>query len=388
MSSSDFPTPGPSQGLSRISNLIQNGKIKNVVIMAGAGISTAAGIPDFRSPETGLYANLEKYDLPYPEAIFDMDYFIDEPEAFYTLAKELCPGKFKPTITHRFMKLLENKGILKRVLTQNVDTLERLAGVSEELIVEAHGSFAEAHCLNCRHRMSLEEMKPLLLIGEPIWCKMKSCRENSEALVKPDIVFFGESLPQRFFSHLTDLPEADLLIVLGTSLQVQPFASLVTNVSSDCIRLLINLERVGDQFFDFDQEDGRDILFLGPTDEGVKQLCELLGWMEELKALCELDKDQEDTGESQTETSVENSRQSGQANLPSITTLIPDTVPDQDEKPSSSSLPILQPDPPEENNSKVSKSGESLAEPVEKDPEVPVGEDELANDQTKPDSKL
>ncbi|EGG12163.1 uncharacterized protein MELLADRAFT_27327, partial [Melampsora larici-populina 98AG31] len=260
-----------SQGLSRISSLIQNGKIKKVVIMAGAGISTAAGIPDFRSPETGLYANLEKYNLPYPEAIFDMDYFIDEPEAFYTLAKELCPGKFKPTITHRFMKLLEIKGILKRVLTQNVDTLERLAGVSEELIVEAHGSFAEAHCLNCRHKMSLEEMKPLLSIGEPIWCKMKS-------LVKPDIVFFGESLPQRFFSHLSDLPEADLLIVLGTSLQVQPFASLVTQVSSDCIRLLINLERVGDQFFDFDQEDGRDILFLGPTDEGVKQLCGLLGW--------------------------------------------------------------------------------------------------------------
>ncbi|KAH9815529.1 DHS-like NAD/FAD-binding domain-containing protein [Melampsora americana] len=395
MPSSDLPTPGPSQGLSRISNLIQNGKIKKVIIMAGAGISTSAGIPDFRSPETGLYANLEKYDLPYPEAIFDMDYFIDEPEAFYTLAKELCPGRFKPTMTHRFMKLLENKGILKRVLTQNVDTLERLAGVSEDLIVEAHGSFAEAHCLNCRHKMSLEEMKPLLAIGEPIWCQMKSCKQNPEALVKPDIVFFGESLPPRFFSHLSDLPEADLLIVLGTSLQVQPFASLVTNVTSDCIRLLINLERVGDQMFDFDQEDGRDILFLGPTDDGVKQLCELLGWMEELKVLCELDDEKETTEMEITESSVENQRQSDQANLTSTTTVIPETVcqPSHDdslkeENPPLSPLPVLQPDPPVKNVSEVSKLGESLTKRVETDVDLPVGEESLANSQIQPDSNL
>lgn len=91
--------------------------------------------------------------------------------------------------------------------------------------------------------------------------------------------FFGEGLPKRFFAHLSDLQQADLLIVLGTSLQVQPFASLVTNVSKSCLRLLINLERVGDQMFDFEKPGGRDVLYLGETDSGVQKLCEIIGWL-------------------------------------------------------------------------------------------------------------
>lgn len=89
--------------------------------MAGAGISTSAGVPDFRSPVTGLYASLEKYDLPYPEAIFDIQYFLRHPQPFYKLYEELFPdgSKYKPTLTHCFIKLLEQKGKLLRVFTQN-----------------------------------------------------------------------------------------------------------------------------------------------------------------------------------------------------------------------------------------------------------------------------
>jgi NAD-dependent histone deacetylase SIR2 len=108
----------------------------------GAGISTSAGIPDFRSPETGLYANLARLNLPYAEAVFDIAYFRNRPEPFYTLARELYPGKYRPTITHSFITLLHKKGLLLKLFTQNIDCLEREAGVPGDLIIEAHGSFA------------------------------------------------------------------------------------------------------------------------------------------------------------------------------------------------------------------------------------------------------
>lgn len=108
----------------------------------GAGISTSAGIPDFRSPDTGLYANLARLNLPYPEAVFDIAFFRNNPEPFYALAQELYPGKFRPTITHSFTHLLHQKGLLLKLFTQNIDCLEREAGVPGDKIIEAHGSFA------------------------------------------------------------------------------------------------------------------------------------------------------------------------------------------------------------------------------------------------------
>ncbi|KAJ2187404.1 NAD-dependent protein deacetylase sirtuin-2, partial [Coemansia sp. RSA 530] len=104
-----------------IAEMINSGSAKNIIVMAGAGISTDAGIPDFRSPGTGLYANLQKYRLPYPEAIFTIDYFRRKPKPFFVLAKELYPGQFVPTISHFFVKLLAKRGLLHRHYTQNID---------------------------------------------------------------------------------------------------------------------------------------------------------------------------------------------------------------------------------------------------------------------------
>jgi NAD-dependent histone deacetylase SIR2 len=117
---------------------------KRIVVMTGAGISTSAGIPDFRSPDTGLYANLARLDLPYAEAVFDISYFRNNPDPFYVLAKELYPGKFYPTISHAFIALLEQKHMLQMLFTQNIDCLERKAGVPGEKIVEAHGCYADS----------------------------------------------------------------------------------------------------------------------------------------------------------------------------------------------------------------------------------------------------
>jgi NAD-dependent deacetylase sirtuin 2 len=104
---------------------LERAKEASVVVLAGAGISVSAGIPDFRTPGTGLYSNLQKYDLPSPESIFDIAYFREKPQAFCTLCTEMWPDNFAPTPAHFFIKLLEQKGILKRCFTQNIDTLER-----------------------------------------------------------------------------------------------------------------------------------------------------------------------------------------------------------------------------------------------------------------------
>eukprot|EP01027_Heterolobosea_sp_BB2_P009987 GEZU01014705.1.p1 GENE.GEZU01014705.1~~GEZU01014705.1.p1 ORF type:complete len:157 (-),score=12.88 GEZU01014705.1:16-486(-) len=135
----------------------------------------------------------------------------------------------KPTPVHYFIRLLDEKGLLCRNYTQNIDTLERVAGVRDEKLVEAHGSFATAHCLNpvCNAEYSMEWVKEILFKDQVPRCTV------CNSYVKPDIVFFGESLPERFFRLvLQDFPKCDLLIVIGTSLKVNPFASLVNRVRS------------------------------------------------------------------------------------------------------------------------------------------------------------
>ena len=83
--------------------------------------STATGIPDFRTPGTGLYDNLEKYNLPYPEAVFDINFFRENPEPFYQLARDLYPGEYKPSVVHEFLRELDIRGKLLRCYTQNID---------------------------------------------------------------------------------------------------------------------------------------------------------------------------------------------------------------------------------------------------------------------------
>ncbi|CAN8177089.1 unnamed protein product [Coccothraustes coccothraustes] len=279
--------------LAGVSRFLKSDRCKNIVCMVGAGISTSAGIPDFRSPGTGLYSNLQSYNLPYPEAIFEIGFFKKHPEPFFALARELYPGQFKPTVCHYFMRLLQDKGLLLRCYTQNIDTLERVAGLDPELLVEAHGTFFTSHCLraSCRQRYSLAWMR------ERIFSSLVPKCEKCQGLVKPDIVFFGENLPSRFFALLeSDFEKVDLLLIMGTSLQVQPFASLISRVPTNTPRLLINKEKTGQSDplmslmgfggMDFDSDKAyRDVAWLGDCDSGCLALAELLGWKEELEEL-------------------------------------------------------------------------------------------------------
>ena len=278
-----------------VAELILSGQVRRIVCMCGAGISVSAGIPDFRSPGTGLYSRLQDYGLPSPEAVFEINFFRSNPRPFFLLAKELFPGSYAPTATHHFLKLLHDKDLLLRCYTQNIDSLERIAGLPRNAVIAAHGNFDSARCIDCRSSHKLDYIHKAVLAEEPCYCIEGSSR--CKGLVKPDIVFFGEPLPERFWESLEDdFPEADLLIVMGTSLVVQPFASLVDRVDVDTPRLLINRERVGEidpalrqmgykKGFNFGVDNYRDALFEGDCDAGIWDLCRELGWEDELQQL-------------------------------------------------------------------------------------------------------
>ncbi|GLB38674.1 putative sirtuin family. Class I subfamily protein [Lyophyllum shimeji] len=265
-----------------LADFMKSDKCRRVVLMLGAGVSTSAGIPDFRSPKTGLYSNLARLNLPHPEAVFEISFFRWNPVPFYTLAAELYPGNFRPTPTHTFVKLLHQHNLLHMCFTQNIDTLERQAGVPAHKIIEAHGSFATQRCIQCKSPFPDDEMREIVLSDRPEGeevriprCKRRECG----GLVKPDIVFFGESLPANFIRNIPIIGEADLVIIIGTSLTVQPFASLAGMPDERrCRRALINMERV----YDLGRRPG-DAVLLGECDAIVRELCEALGWGEELE---------------------------------------------------------------------------------------------------------
>ncbi|KAL7807041.1 NAD-dependent deacetylase sirtuin-2 [Trichoderma aethiopicum] len=265
------PATLQERSLEAVAEHIKSGKARRIVVMTGAGISTAAGIPDFRSPKTGLYSNLARLNLPYAEAVFDIAYFRKRPEPFYVLAQELYPGKFHPTISHAFIALLAEKGLLQMLFTQNIDCLERAAGVPADKIVEAHGSFATQRCIECKVEFPDEHMRAHVLRGD-----VPRCGE-CKGLVKPDITFFGEALPRAFSEKSHHTVMADLILVIGTSLTVYPFASLPDMARKETPRVLFNMEKVGSLGSRSD-----DVLELGACDDGVRKLAELLGWTDEL----------------------------------------------------------------------------------------------------------
>ena len=287
--------PKVKDKLDQIIQQILEGEIKNIICMCGAGISVGAGIPDFRSPGTGLYSKLEKYNLTHPEAIFEIDYFRSNPHPFYLLSKELYPGLYTPTKTHYFMKLLHDKGLLLRCYTQNIDSLEHVAGLPKDTVIAAHGNFDTSYCIDCKADHDVAYVKEAIMSQNPCRCvKTKGC----EGLVKPGIVFFGESLPERFWSSIPkDFKAADLLIVMGSSLVVQPFASLIDKPREETPRILINREIVGETHpdlrrmgyrrgFDFSNDvDSNDIALLGDCDDIIVELCSKLGWSSDLQDL-------------------------------------------------------------------------------------------------------
>jgi NAD-dependent SIR2 family protein deacetylase len=157
-----------------------------------------------------------------------------------------------------------------RNYSQNIDGLEFLAGMPAEELVECHGHFRTAACIDCKKVADGKQVKDSIVQeGQVPICK------HCEGNVKPDIVFFGESLPDRFHRLLRqDIKKADLLLVMGTSLQVAPVSMIPDMVR--CNRVLFNRELV------LDIRKSGDMFIEGDCDTNVEKLCELLGWKDDL----------------------------------------------------------------------------------------------------------
>jgi len=206
--------------ISQCVQLINN--VDCIVALTGAGISTAAGIPDFRGPK-GLYIT-KQYDA---DKVFDIAYFRKDPHLFFEFARDFIAleQKIQPTFTHQFLVQLEQRGKLKGIITQNIDALHQKAGSKN--VLEMHGSIDKSHCLGCEQLYSYVQFKEILKDKDIAYC---SCG----AIIKPDIVFFGENV--KHFQKSADLAaRADLFFVIGTSCVVQPAASIPNYVTGKII---------------------------------------------------------------------------------------------------------------------------------------------------------
>ena len=184
------------------------------VAFTGAGISTLAGLRDFRG-KNGLYNDLDA------QKIFDLDLFRREPDFYYRHAFDLIYGlgDRQPGPVHRVLARWEAEGTLKAVITQNVDYLHQRAG--SRRVVEVHGSPAVHRCLACGNTEPFEAIRNRLRSGQTV------PRCTCGGVFKPDITFFGEALPAGAWEEAEALVRrADLLVVLGTSLTVYPAAAL------------------------------------------------------------------------------------------------------------------------------------------------------------------
>ncbi|GFT91371.1 NAD-dependent protein deacetylase sirtuin-1 [Nephila pilipes] len=241
---------------------------KKIIVLTGAGVSVSCGIPDFRS-RNGIYARLSKDypDLPDPQAMFDINYFRRDPRPFFKFAKEIYPGQFQPSPSHRFIRLLEKQGKLLRNYSQNIDTLEHAAGIQN--VITCHGSFATASCTVCEYKVDSSVIKEDIFNQTIPYCPVCPSELSERGIMKPDIVFFGEGLSDEFHDCLNeDKQVCDLLIVIGSSLKVRPVAMIPNAISTNVPQILINREPLKHLTF--------DIELLGDCDVVIGELCRRL----------------------------------------------------------------------------------------------------------------
>lgn len=276
---------------------------RRIIVLSGAGISVSCGIPDFRSRD-GIYAQLAadpRYELDDPSDMFDKEYFLRDPSMFFSFARTIYPDNYEPSPSHRFVRALEERGQLLRMYSQNIDTLEQKAGI--ERVLQCHGSFATATCTNaaCRLHVDGERIRHAIMEQRVPYCPR--CAERQEAaaaaaratkrrrgsgagadgdddeeedddeplgVLKPDITFFGEKLPDEFDRCVfADRDKVDLIVVMGTSLKVAPVSDLLTHMPPSVPVVLINRTPI--------LHMAMDVMLLGDSDRVVEYLCTRMG---------------------------------------------------------------------------------------------------------------
>lgn len=202
-----------------------------VVALTGAGISTPSGIPDFRSQNTGLW---EKND---PMLVASLSSFLKRPMVFFNWLQPLFKNIFfaNPNLAHQSLAKLENENKLKAIVTQNIDNLHQKAGA--ENVVEVHGSIAELECLHCGIKVPFDGKIADSFIEN---FEIPKC-ERCQKYLKPAITLFEEMLPVAAWdSAINHFEKADLVIVIGSSLEVYPANQLPGISVSKGAKLIIN----------------------------------------------------------------------------------------------------------------------------------------------------
>ncbi len=213
----------------KVAELIINAK--RVVVFTGAGVSTESGIPDFRSPG-GFWEKHDPDDFTYQKFISNPDSRRKQWQAF---RERFLTGGAKPNPAHHAIAELDRLGKLNCVITHNVDGLHREAGVPAGKVFELHGNMQSVVCLNCGQRYPFEQIKARLDKGEEI----PDC-ESCHGMLKPDVVLFGESLPEEVLKEATSRAyDCDLFIVIGSTLIVYPAAYMPMYAADAGAKLVI-----------------------------------------------------------------------------------------------------------------------------------------------------
>ncbi|HHV62635.1 MAG TPA: NAD-dependent deacylase [Firmicutes bacterium] len=225
------------------------------VVLTGAGISTESGIPDFRSPGTGLWSRVD------PVRVLSATAFEERPEEFYRFVMDLCEplAGAEPNDAHRALAELERLGYVKAVITQNIDGLHQKAG--SRRVLEVHGNARTGTCTGCGLSLSMEDILARARSGEvPPRC------EACGWPLKPDIVLFEDPLPDDFLYAQREVRDSDLLLIIGSSLEVAP-ACYLPSMAQRII--IINLQPT--------PYDARaDVVIRGRAGETMKRLVKLV----------------------------------------------------------------------------------------------------------------
>lgn len=214
--------------IQRLREMIEESE--KIVFFTGAGVSVASGIPDFRSMG-GLFDEISK-DGQSPEYLLSVDHLNDDKESFIDFYhKRLLIADKKPNIVHQWIAELEHEGQSLGVITQNIDGLHTDAG--SQHVDELHGTLNRFYCINCYNEYS----KSQVMDNHIRYC------EKCGQIIRPDIVLYGEMLNQNtVFKALEKIQNADTLVVLGSSLVVQPAAGFVSEFKGDNL-VIINRDR-------------------------------------------------------------------------------------------------------------------------------------------------
>lgn len=204
----------------------------NIVVFTGAGISTESGIPDFRS-SGGLYSSGEFAGYT-PQQILSRRFFFENKKVFFSFYKQRLYGLLskEPNRAHFAVAKLEEIGKVKWVITQNIDNLHNRAGSKN--VLDLHGNGSKSHCISCQKKYTYEEFSKIFDVMEIPRC-------DCGGVIRPSTVLFDEWLDDDVFDKAYNvIPEADLLLVVGSSLLVQPAASLVTRRSKTGKFVIVN----------------------------------------------------------------------------------------------------------------------------------------------------